>query len=83
MHRSIDSRHRSIDSGRRHREQRRLVAVLFSFTVTRTNATVDPSGEICGSAIQVNLSRSDSVMNRLPCARGAIDQRDRADDYRQ
>src|SRR5438132_178149 len=42
----------------------------FSFTVTRTNATVDPSGEICGSAIQVNLKRSFSVMKRAPCARG-------------
>ena len=40
----------------------------FSLTVTLTNATVDPSGEICGSAIHVNLNRSFSVMNRLPCA---------------
>src|SRR4029077_20894484 len=39
----------------------------FSFTVTRTNATADPSGEICGSAIQVNLNRSFSVMNRFDC----------------
>src|SRR5205823_3382255 len=42
----------------------------FSFTVTRTNTTVEPSGEICGSAIHVNFSRSFSVTSRLPAARG-------------
>ena len=42
----------------------------FSFTVTRTNATVAPSGEICGSAIHVNLNKSFSVMKRFPCAPG-------------
>jgi len=41
-------------------------------TVTRTNATLDPSGDSCGSAIQVNLSRSCSVMKRVLCACGAI-----------
>src|SRR5262249_58858436 len=42
----------------------------FSFAVTRTNATVEPSGEICGAAIHVNRKRSVSVIARVPCARG-------------
>src|SRR5262245_27210445 len=41
-----------------------------SLTVTRTNATVDPSGDSWGSAIQVKRSRSFSVMKRLLCAPG-------------
>src|SRR5262249_8044125 len=43
----------------------------FSFTATRPHATVEPSGDSCGSAIHVNLKRSFSVMKRLLCARGA------------
>src|SRR4026207_163799 len=33
---------------------------------------VAPSGEICGSAIHVNLNRSCSVMKRLVCAREPV-----------
>jgi hypothetical protein len=41
-----------------------LYVSFFSSTVTRTNATCDPSGESCGSPIQLNLKRSFSVMLR-------------------
>src|ERR1044071_5331630 len=45
-----------------------LYPSFFSLTVTRTNATREPSGEICGSPIQTKLKRSFSVMLRF-CAR--------------
>src|SRR5688500_7880826 len=45
------------------------IAVLYpsfrSLTVTFTNATRDPSGDTCGSAIQLKLNRSLSVMFRF------------------
>src|SRR3954452_2183537 len=41
-----------------------LYVSFFSSTVTRTNATCEPSGESCGSPIQLNLNRSFSVMLR-------------------
>src|SRR6185369_6756151 len=48
------------------------IAVLYpsflSLTVTRTNATREPSGETCGSPIQTKLNRSFSVILRF-CAR--------------
>src|SRR5688500_5400546 len=37
---------------------------FFASTFTRTNATCDPSGAICGSAIHTNAKRSFSVMGR-------------------
>src|SRR5262245_43141304 len=37
---------------------------FFSSTLTRTNATCDPSVEICGSATQTNLKMSLSVIER-------------------
>src|SRR5262249_10140405 len=40
---------------------------FFSLTLTFTNATREPSGEICGSPIQLNWKRSFSVMERF-CA---------------
>ena len=55
----------------------------MSLTVTRTNTTVDPSGEICGSAIHVNESKSFSVMNRFPCAPGKAVTRSTATVRRQ
>ena len=45
-------------------------ASFFSSTVTRTNATCEPSGEICGSATQTNEKRSFSLMGRFSAACG-------------
>src|SRR6185503_21161162 len=51
------------------------IAVLYpsflSLTVTRTNATREPSGETCGSPIQTKLKRSFSVMFRFCAKAGA------------
>src|SRR6202022_2675539 len=44
---------------------------FFSFTVTRTNATRDPSGETCGSPIQTKSQRSFSVILRF-CAKATL-----------
>ena len=47
--------------------------VFFSSTVTFTNATREPSGEICGSPIQLNWKMSFSVIERFCAwARAAI-----------
>src|ERR1041384_2909248 len=43
----------------------------LSFTVTRTKATRELSGEICGSPIQVKLNKSFSVMLRCWANAGA------------
>src|SRR3989442_8171483 len=48
-----------------------LYPSLFSFTVTFTKATREPSGATCGSAIQLKLNRSLSVMFRF-CARPGV-----------
>src|SRR6266478_9965529 len=45
-----------------------LYPSFFSFTVTRTNATREPSGEICVSPAQTKLNKSFSVMFRF-CAK--------------
>src|SRR6266478_2161026 len=42
-----------------------LYPSFFSFTVTRTKATREPSGEICVSPAQTKLNKSFSVMFRL------------------
>src|SRR5678815_79339 len=51
------------------------IAVLYpsflSLTVTRTNATREPSGETCGSPIQTKLKRSFSVILRFCASAGA------------
>src|SRR6185369_11056955 len=48
-----------------------LYASFFSLTVTRTNATREPSGDTCGSPIQTKLKRSFSVMLRFCASTGA------------
>src|SRR5439155_8527101 len=50
---------------------------FFSFTLTRTKATRDPSGEICGSPIQTKSNRSFSVIPRLSAACDAIGMNER------
>src|SRR5260370_2599017 len=45
-----------------------LYPSFFSFTVTRTNATREPSGEICVSPAQTKLNKSFSVTFRF-CAK--------------
>src|SRR5467141_3465802 len=42
-----------------------LYPSFFSFTVTRTKATREPSGEICVSPAQTKLNKSFSVMFRF------------------
>src|SRR6185312_9265255 len=48
-----------------------LYPSFFSLTVTRTNATREPSGDTCGSPIQTKLKRSFSVMLRFCAHAGA------------
>src|SRR5205823_11735293 len=49
-----------------------LYLSFLSLTVTRTNATREPSGETCGSPIQTKSQRSFSVMFRFCAGRTAI-----------
>src|SRR5712692_10564531 len=48
-----------------------LYPSFLSFTVTRTNATRDPSGDTCGSPIQTKSQRSFSVILRFWAKAGA------------
>src|SRR3954470_5152432 len=52
-----------------------LYVSFFSSTVTRTKATCEPSGESCGSPIQLNLKRSFSVMLRADAEAAASSKR--------
>src|SRR5258708_38805598 len=51
-----------------------LYPSFFSFTVTRTNATREPSGEICVSPAQTKLNKSFSVTFRF-CAKAGTTHR--------
>src|SRR4029078_7964619 len=48
-----------------------LYPSFFSFTVTRTHATGEPSDATCGSPIQTKLKRSFSVILRFCASAGA------------
>src|SRR6266478_461175 len=50
-----------------------LYPSFFSFTVILTNATREPSGDICGSLTQTKPNKSFSVMLRF-CARAGMAQ---------
>src|SRR5258706_7129735 len=51
-----------------------LYPSFFSFTVTRTNATREPSGETCVSPAQTKLNKSFSVMFRFCAKTGATNK---------
>src|SRR6266850_5627514 len=51
-----------------------LYPSFLSLTVTRTYATREPSGEICGSPTQLKLKRSFSVMLRFCANAGAAQE---------